>query len=91
MHFAVDPMSAAAERLLAAQAAQVNAARADLYPSFRLAGSIGLESLSIAKLIVPGAAFWSANPSASTRLFDRRQLRENLVVQNERQEQAAQL
>jgi NodT family efflux transporter outer membrane factor (OMF) lipoprotein len=78
-----------AERQLAAQAAQVNAARADLYPSFRLAGSIGLESLTIAKLIVPGAAFWSANPSASTRLFDRRQLRENLVVQNERQEQAA--
>jgi NodT family efflux transporter outer membrane factor (OMF) lipoprotein len=78
-----------AERQLAAQAAQVNAARADLHPSFRLAGSIGLESLSIARLLVPGAGFWSARPSASTRLFDRRQLRENLVVQNERQEQAA--
>lgn len=78
-----------AERQVAAQAAQVNAARADLYPSFRLAGSIGLESLSLARLLVPGAGFWSAGPSASTRLFDRRQLRENLVVQNERQEQAA--
>jgi NodT family efflux transporter outer membrane factor (OMF) lipoprotein len=78
-----------AERQVAAQAAQVNAARADLYPSFRLAGSIGLDSLSIARLLVPGAGFWSANPSASTRLFDRRQLRENLVVQSERQEQAA--
>ena len=78
-----------AERQLAAQAEQVNAARADLYPSFRLAGSIGLESLSIARLALPGAAFWSANPSVSTRLFDRRQLHENLIVQNERQEQAA--
>jgi NodT family efflux transporter outer membrane factor (OMF) lipoprotein len=78
-----------AERQLAAQAAQVNVARADLYPSFRLAGSIGLESLSLARLLVPGAGFWSGGPSASTRLFDRRQLRENLVVQNERQEQAA--
>ena len=77
-----------AERQVAAQAAQANVARADLYPSFRLAGSIGLESLSIAKLLVPGAGLWSANPSASTRLFDRRQLRETLVVQNERQEQA---
>jgi multidrug efflux system outer membrane protein len=77
-----------AERLLAAQAAHVNAARADLYPSFRLAGSIGLESLNIARLVMPGAAFWSAGPSANLRLFDRRQLRENLVVQNERQEQA---
>ena len=78
-----------AERQVAAQAAQVNVARADLYPSFRLAGSIGLESLSIAKLLVPAAGFWSANPSASTRLFDRRQLRENLLVQSEREEQAA--
>jgi NodT family efflux transporter outer membrane factor (OMF) lipoprotein len=80
-----------AERQLSAQFAQVNAARADLYPSFRLAGSIGLESLSIARLFVPGAAFWSANPAASTRVFNRRQLRENLVVQGERQEQAARL
>ena len=50
---------------------------------------IGLESLSLATLLVPGAQFWNVGPSASTRLFDRRQLRENLVVQSERQEQAA--
>jgi len=79
----------AAERQFAAQFAQVNAARADLYPTFRLAGSIGLESLSLANLLFPGAGFWSLGPSASTRLFNRRQLRENLVVQNERQAQAA--
>ena len=78
-----------AERQLAAQAAQVNVARADLYPTFRLAGSIGLESLSVAKVLLPGASFWSATPSASTRLFNRRQLRENLVVQGERETQAA--
>jgi len=78
-----------AERQLAAQFAQMNVARADLYPSFTLAGSIGLESLSLVTLLVPGAQFWNAGPSVSTRLFDRRQLRENLVVQSERQEQAA--
>ena len=78
-----------AERQLAAQFAQVNVARADLYPSFRLAGSIGLESLSIARLLLPGAAFWSASPSVTTRVFNRQQLRENLVVQSERQRQAA--
>jgi NodT family efflux transporter outer membrane factor (OMF) lipoprotein len=78
-----------AERQVATQFAQVNAARADLLPSFRLAGSIGLESLSLATLLVPGAQFWNVGPSASTRLFDRRQLRENLLVQSERQEQAA--
>ncbi len=78
-----------AERLLAAQWAQVNAARADLYPSFRLAGSIGLESLSIARLLLPGAGAWSASPSASTRLFNREQLHQNVVTQSERQAQAA--
>ena len=78
-----------AERQLAAQFAQMNVARADLYPSFTLAGSIGLESLSLVTLLVPGAQFWNAGPTVSTRLFDRRQLRENLVVQSERQEQAA--
>jgi outer membrane protein TolC len=78
-----------AERQLAAQAAQVNVARADLYPTFRLAGSIGLESLNIAKLLLPGASFWSASPSVNTRLFNRAQLRENLAVQIERQTQAA--
>ena len=78
-----------AERELAAQFAQVNVARANLYPSFRLAGSIGLESLSIARLLLPGAAFWSASPSVTTRVFNRQQLRENVVVQSERQLQAA--
>jgi NodT family efflux transporter outer membrane factor (OMF) lipoprotein len=78
-----------AERQLAAQAAQVNVARADLYPTFRLAGSIGLESLSIAKVLLPGASFWSVSPSVNTRLFNRAQLRENLAVQIERQTQAA--
>jgi NodT family efflux transporter outer membrane factor (OMF) lipoprotein len=78
-----------AERQLAAQFQQMNVARADLYPSFRLAGSIGLESLSIAKLLLPGAGVWSIAPSANTRLFNRRQLQENLVVQTERHTQAA--
>jgi len=78
-----------AERQLAAQAAQANVARADLYPTFRLAGSIGLESLSIAKVLLPGASFWSVSPSVNTRLFNRAQLRENLAVQIERQTQAA--
>ena len=78
------------ERQLAAQFAQVSVARADLYPSFRLAGSIGLESLNIARFLLPGSSFWTASPSVSTRLFNRRQLRENLMIQGERQEQAAQ-
>ena len=77
-----------AERQLAAQFAQVNVARADLYPTFRLAGSIGLESLSLARLFLP-VGLWNASPSVSSRIFNRQQLRQNLVIESERQEQAA--
>jgi outer membrane protein TolC len=45
--------------------------------------------LSIVRLLLPGAAFWSAGPSVNARLFNRQQLRENVVVQSERQAQAA--
>ena len=79
-----------AERQVAAQFAQVNVARADLYPSFRLSGSIGLEALSLAKLLLPGAGFWSGGANVNTRLFNREQLRQNLVIQTERQAQALQ-
>ena len=78
-----------AERQLAAQFQQVNAARADLYPTFRLAGSIGLEALSIGRLLLPGSFGWSVGPSASYRLFNREQLRQNVVIQSERQVQAS--
>ena len=78
-----------AERQLASQSAQVNVARADLRPSLRLAGSIGLESLALARLFVPGASFFSVRPTGNYRVFNREQLRQNLVVQTERQRQAA--
>jgi NodT family efflux transporter outer membrane factor (OMF) lipoprotein len=79
-----------AERQFAAQFAQVNVARANLYPSLRLTGSIGLEALSLAKLFLPGAAFLSSGATMNTRLFNREQLRQDLVIQTERQAQAAQ-
>ena len=78
-----------AERQLASQSAQINVARADLRPSLRLAGSIGLESLALARLFLPGASFFSVRPTGSYRVFNREQLRQNLVVQTERQRQAA--
>ena len=45
--------------------------------------------MKIAKLFVPGASFFSATPSVSYPVFDRRQLRQNVVVQTEQQTQAA--
>lgn len=78
-----------AERRLAAQAADVDATRAQLYPRFALTGSIGLESLKIASLFVPGASFWRATPSVNWRLFDRRQLQQNLLARTEGETQAS--
>jgi NodT family efflux transporter outer membrane factor (OMF) lipoprotein len=78
----------AAERAIAAQAATTDAGRAELYPQFRLAGSIGLQALNAARVFVPGAAFWSVSPSVNWRVFDRAQLRQNLAAQSEVQSQA---
>ena len=77
-----------AERQLAAAFAQVNAARADLYPSLRLTGSIGLEALSLAKVLLPGAAFWNSGAAINTRVFNREQLRQTVVVDTEHEAQA---
>jgi NodT family efflux transporter outer membrane factor (OMF) lipoprotein len=78
-----------AERRLAAQDAQVNVARASLYPRLTLTGSIGLETLNIAKWFVPGAAFWRLGPSLSLAAFDRTRIRQNIVIQDELRVQAA--
>ena len=44
----------------------------------------------MAKLLLPGAGFWSGGANVNTRLFNREQLRQNLVIQTERQAQALQ-
>jgi NodT family efflux transporter outer membrane factor (OMF) lipoprotein len=79
----------AAERRIAAQALHADAARARLYPRFSLAGSIGLETLDIARLFVPGAGFFRVSPSVSWSVFDRRQLKQNVVIADEQTTQAA--
>ena len=45
--------------------------------------------LSIGRLLLPGSFGWSVGPSASYRLFNREQLRQNVVIQSERQVQAS--
>lgn len=79
----------AAERRLAAQSWQVDATRADLYPKLTLTGSIGLETLKIASLFMPGSSFWQVSPAVSWKAFDRRQIRENIAIQGELETQSA--
>jgi NodT family efflux transporter outer membrane factor (OMF) lipoprotein len=77
-----------AERNLAASTALIGVATADLYPKFQLFGSIGLESLALEDLPEWASRTWSIGPAVSWRLFDAGAIRQNIAVQNARQEQA---
>lgn len=76
-----------AERNLAAQTARIGMATADLYPKFRLAGSIGLESLKSADLFESASETWGIGPSVSWNVFDAGAVRQNIEVQSAIQEQ----
>ncbi|MDY6986616.1 MAG: efflux transporter outer membrane subunit [Thermodesulfobacteriota bacterium] len=75
------------ERELAAQTARIGVATADLYPKFRLAGSIGLESLESAVFFESASRSWGIGPSFSWNIFDAGAIRQNIEVQSARQEQ----
>ncbi|MGD8469784.1 MAG: efflux transporter outer membrane subunit [Desulfobacterales bacterium] len=77
-----------AERNLAAQTARIGVATADLYPKFRLFGSIGLESLSDDDFLEWSNRTWGIGPGASWNIFDAGAIRQNIEVQTARQEQA---
>ena len=77
-----------AERLLAAQTARIGVATADLYPKFRLFGTIGLESISTGDFLEYASRAWGFGPSVSWNIFDAGAIRQNIKVQTARQEQA---
>ncbi|MCJ7596539.1 MAG: efflux transporter outer membrane subunit, partial [Desulfobacterales bacterium] len=77
-----------AERELAAQTARVGVATADLYPKLTLSGSIGLESLSLGRLLISGTRNSSIGPRLTWRIFDAGAVRQNIEVQSALQEQA---
>ncbi len=77
-----------AERELAAQTARIGVATADLYPKFRLNGTLGLESVSTGNLLAYSSRTWSFGPSVSWNIFDAGKIRQNISVQNAIQAQA---
>jgi multidrug efflux system outer membrane protein len=77
-----------AERFLAAQTARIGVATADLYPKFRLFGTIGLESLAASDFFKYDSRTWGFGPSISWNIFDAGAIRQNIEVQTARQEQA---
>ncbi|MBU0966687.1 MAG: efflux transporter outer membrane subunit [Proteobacteria bacterium] len=76
-----------AERNFAAQTARIGVATADLYPKFRLTGSIGLESIKSADLFKSASQAWNIGPSVSWNIFDAGAIRQNIEVQSAIQEQ----
>lgn len=76
-----------AERNLASQAAKVGVATADLYPKFKMSGTIGLDALSIGNLFLSGSRSYSFGPSITIPLFAGGSIRKNIEVQSALQEQ----
>jgi NodT family efflux transporter outer membrane factor (OMF) lipoprotein len=64
------PDIAAAERNMAAANAQIGVAYAAFYPSLSLAGSGGMESSAIGKLLSGPSRFWSVGPTLSETIYD---------------------
>lgn len=76
-----------AERQLAAQTARVGVATADLYPTFKLSGSIGLEALTLGNLFSSGSGTLSGGSGFSWHVFDAGAVRRNIEAQSALQEQ----
>jgi NodT family efflux transporter outer membrane factor (OMF) lipoprotein len=77
-----------AEREIAAQTARIGVATADLYPQFRLNGSIGIEALSLGNLVTAGSRTFSIGPRIAWPIFNAGSIRANIEVQSAIQEQA---
>ena len=77
-----------AERLLAAQVADIGTATADLYPIFSLSGIFALEAQQINDLGNWGSRTWSFGPAFRWNLFDGNRIRSNIRIQQAQAEQA---
>ena len=81
-----------AERELAAQTARIGVATADLYPKFKLSGSIGMTAPSLNHLLTNLSTTdnWalSGGPQISWTAFDAGAVRRNIEIQSALQEQA---
>lgn len=77
-----------AERSLAAETARLGVAKADLYPTFALRGTIGLESASLSSLFRTASGMFGLGASSNWVLYDGGRIRQNIEIQSTVQEEA---
>ncbi len=77
-----------AERELAAQTAQIGVATAAMYPRFALSGSIGLEAIKASNFFTAAGLVDSLLGRLTFPIFNAGAIRQNIEIQNARQEQA---
>jgi outer membrane protein, multidrug efflux system len=77
-----------AERELAAQTAQIGVATAALYPKLALSGSIGLEAIKASNFFTTAGLVDSLLGKLTFPIFNAGAIRQNINVQNAKQEQA---
>jgi NodT family efflux transporter outer membrane factor (OMF) lipoprotein len=77
-----------AERQLAAQSARVGVAKAELYPKFRLTGNLSFSAADATNLFTATNSSMALGPSFEWNIFSGGSIRNNIKVQNERQNQA---
>lgn len=77
-----------AERLLAAQWARVGVAKAELYPSFQLLGTVGLESIGTGTFLKSSSGIFGVGPLVRWNVFNGGKVRQMIKVETARQEQA---
>lgn len=76
-----------AELNAAAQCARIGVAKADLYPSFSLAGSIGTQTSELKRLFSAGSFFYSVGPRVVWTLFNYGRIENSVRIQDARFEQ----
>ncbi len=71
-----------AERQLAAQNARIGQVTSDLYPKFRLNGSIGYEAFRLDNMFDAGNDYYSIGPSIGWNIFDGNYIKNQIEVQD---------
>ncbi|MGH8589545.1 MAG: efflux transporter outer membrane subunit [Gammaproteobacteria bacterium] len=77
-----------AERELHAATARIGVATADLFPRFSLTGAVGLQSVAASDFFTGGSRFFALGPAIHWPIFNAGRIRDNIEVQDLRQEQA---